>query len=103
MSVKQEKGCARLVLRLFIAEDTPGGRRALQDHARLLAALDDQSCRIEVIDILKKPEEAELAGILATPTLSDESVSPPRRIIGDLGDIEQIIDFFGCRKKDSGE
>lgn len=91
------------VLRLYIAEGTPGGRRALENRARLMAVLDEQSWAIEVIDILARPDQAEAACILATPTLSDETAEPPRRIVGDLTDIDQIIDFFGCRRKDTCE
>jgi circadian clock protein KaiB len=66
-----------------------------------MAVLDEQSWAIEVIDILARLDEAETAYILATPTLSDETAQPPRRIVGDLTDIDQIINFFGCRRKEN--
>ncbi|WP_343299495.1 MULTISPECIES: circadian clock KaiB family protein [unclassified Afipia] len=88
------------VLRLFIADGTPGGRRALISRNRLAAALDEHKCRIEVVDVLTSPEAAESAGVLATPTLSDDSATPPRRIIGDFSNVDQIIAFFGCPRKE---
>jgi circadian clock protein KaiB len=98
----QAKRDAPLVLRLFIAGGTGSSARALENKARLLAALKD-GIEIEVVDVISNPADAEAAGILATPTLSDDSVIPPRRIIGDLSDVEQIIDFFGCRRKENEE
>lgn len=55
----------------------------------------DGKIEIEIIDILLHPEEAEKAGILATPTLSDDSATPPRRLIGDISNIALVLDYFG--------
>lgn len=49
---------------------------------------------IEVVDILTNPAEAERAGVLATPTLADESCNPPRRLIGDISDTAQVLEYF---------
>ena len=89
----------RPILRLYLAGDAPGARRALEGRQRIIAAADDP-IEIEVIDILERPGDAEAAGILATPTLSDETVTPPRRLIGDISNTEQVLDYFGYRKKD---
>lgn len=86
-------------LRLYVAGDTPGAQRALESRQRLIAALDGR-IEIEIIDIVARPEMAEHAGILATPTLSDEAVSPPRRLIGDISNIVQVLDYFGYSRKD---
>lgn len=88
-------------LKLYIAGETPSARRALDSRARLLEATNG-GLEIAVIDILAEPAKAESAGILATPTLSDESVMPPRRLIGDIGDVAQVLDYFGYGKKDTG-
>ena len=48
------------------------------------------SYRIEVIDILKKPELAEKHKVLAIPTISRTAPSPEKRIIGKLNS-EQAI------------
>jgi len=87
-------------LRLYVAGDTPGGRRALESALRLTEALGGR-LDIQIVNVLELPEEAEKAGILATPTLSDESISPPRRLVGDIGNIDQVLEYFGYRKKDN--
>jgi len=51
--------------------------------------------KIEIIDVLAKPELAEQAGILATPTLTYENQGRPRRIVGDLSDTRRVLEFLG--------
>lgn len=51
--------------------------------------------KIEIIDVLAKPELAEQAGILATPTLTYENQGRPRRVVGDLSDTRRVLEFLG--------
>lgn len=90
----------RPVLRLYLAGDAPGARRALESRKRIIEAATGQ-IDIEIIDILERPAEAEIAGILETPTLSDETVTPPRRLIGDISNTAQVLEYFGYSKKDA--
>lgn len=76
-----------------------GAQRALASRQHLI---DGGQIDIEIIDILARPELAEAAGILATPTLSDDSTNPPRRLVGDINDADQVLSFFGYGKKDIG-
>ena len=87
------------LLRLYIAGESPGARRALANAKRLVSALDGR-VHIEVIDILATPEVAETADILATPTLSDDSTDPRRRLIGDISNIAEVLSYFGYSRKD---
>lgn len=87
------------MLRLYVAGESPGARRALANGKRLIKALAG-GLHIEVIDILARPEVAETAGILATPTLSDDSTHPPRRLIGDISNIAEVLSYFGYSRKD---
>lgn len=86
-------------LRLYIAGHSSGAQRALDSRLRLIAALGG-GIDIEIVDILARPEEAEKAGILATPTLSDEAVDPPRRLVGDISNTDEVLSYFGYLKKD---
>lgn len=87
-------------LRLYIASHSPGAQRALDSRQRLIEALGGR-IDIEIVDILAYPEEAEKAGILATPTLSDDAIHPPRRLVGDISNIAEVLGYFGYLKKDS--
>lgn len=91
---------ARPILRLYLAGDAPGSRRALEGRKRIIDAA-SEPIDIEIIDILERPAEAEIAGILATPTLSDETVTPPRRLIGDISNTTQVLEYFGYGNKDA--
>lgn len=51
--------------------------------------------KIEIVDVLARPELAEQAGILATPTLTYENHGRPRRIVGDLSDTRRVLEFLG--------
>jgi circadian clock protein KaiB len=88
-----------LTLRLYVAGDGPGAWRAIASRDQILKAASGQ-LDIEIINILDRPAEAERAGILATPTLSDETVTPPRRLVGDISNVSQVLEYFGYRSRD---
>jgi circadian clock protein KaiB len=86
---------AELVLRLYIAGNSASSRRAEQNLHALRASLAQNAWEVEIIDVLSKPELAEQAGVIATPTLSYEHSGRSRRIIGDLSDKKRILEFLG--------
>lgn len=83
-----------LTLRLYIAGDGPAMQVALECREKLLLQFSDQKIDIAVIDILATPQAAQSAGVLATPTLSDDTRSPPRRLVGDLSALDRIVEHF---------
>lgn len=87
----------RLKLYLYLAGDSLGAQRALAGRKHLIDAVGCQ-IDIQIIDILARPELAKASGILATPTLSDDSTIPPRRLVGDISDADQVLSFFGYSK-----
>jgi circadian clock protein KaiB len=82
------------VLRLYIAGNSPSSRRAEQNVMHLRKHL-ATALKVEIIDVLVRPDLAEQAGVLATPTLSYEHSIRPRRIVGDLSDTRRVLDFLG--------
>lgn len=86
---------AELLLRLYIAGNSASSRRAEQNLYNLKTSLNSEAWSVEIIDVLREPELAEQAGVIATPTLSFEHSGRPRRIIGDLGDKKRILEFLG--------
>lgn len=83
------------MFRLYVAGNSASSRRAEQNLAHLKKYVKPEQWRIEIIDVLLKPELAEQAGILATPTLSYEDSTRPRRIVGDLSDTRRVLEFLG--------
>lgn len=87
------------LLRLYIAGDSAISRRAEQNLRHLLTLVEPGGWEAEIIDVVREPERAEQAGILATPTLSYEAPVRPRRIVGDLSDAKRILNFLGIELK----
>ncbi len=77
-------------LRLYVAGQTPKSVTAFANLKKICADNLQGSYKIEVIDLLKKPQLAKGDQILAIPTL----VPPVKRIIGDLSDAQRVL--VGC-------
>ena len=91
-----------LVLRLYIAGESSVSRRAQRNVAELRRRL-RHDCAVETIDVMVRPELAESAGILATPTLSYGPAPHTRRVVGDLSDTGRVIHFLGLEPKETDE
>ena len=59
--------------------------------------------RIEVIDLLEKPQLAEGDQILAIPTLVRKVPEPIRKIIGDLSNEEKVLVGLNIRPLATGK
>jgi circadian clock protein KaiB len=86
------------VLRLYVAGASATARRAERQLADLRPHIDPR-WTVEVIDVQQRPELAEQASILATPTLAYEGAGHSRRIVGDLGDTTRVLEFLGIELK----
>lgn len=78
-------------LRLYIAGKTPKSVTALNNLKKYCETYLKDQYRIEVIDLLKKPQLAEGDQIFAVPTLVRKVPEPIRKIIGDLSDEEKVL------------
>ena len=78
-------------LRLYIAGQTPN---SLAAFANLKKLCEDQlrgKYRIEVVDLLEKPQLARGDQIIAIPTLVRRLPPPVKKIIGNLARTESVI------------
>jgi circadian clock protein KaiB len=78
-------------LRLYIAGQTPNSIAAI---ANLKKICEDQlkgKYRIEVIDLLKKPQLAKGDQIVAIPTLVRRLPPPVKKIVGNLSKTERAL------------
>ena len=78
-------------LRLYIAGNTARSITALNNLKRYCEEHLKDRYRIEVIDLLVKPQLAEGDQILAIPTLVRKVPEPIRKIIGDLSNEEKVL------------
>lgn len=87
------------VFRLFIGGQNPSTERTLQSLHQLLEQLLRQPYTLKIIDILKHPEQAELNLISATPTLVKVWPEPVRRIVGELDNLERVLQVLGSLER----
>ena len=78
-------------LRLYVAGQSPSSMRAFANLKKLCEKYLQGRYRIEVIDLLKKPQLARGDQILAIPTLVRKLPVPVRKIIGDLSDPSRAL------------
>ena len=98
------KSQVTLVLRLYVAGQTPKSLAAISNLRKICSDHFEEKCKIEVIDLLKKPALAKDHQIIAIPTLVRSLPIPVCKIIGDLSDTERVLvglelRRFGSRSK----
>ena len=78
-------------LRLYVAGKTEKSVTALKNLKKYCEEYLKGQYRIEVIDLLEKPQLAEGDQLLAIPTLVRKVPEPIRKIIGDLSNEEKVL------------
>lgn len=78
-------------LRLYVAGKTARSVAALANLERICKEHLEGKYRIEVIDVLQKPQLARGDQILALPTLVRHLPEPVKKIIGDLSNEERVL------------
>lgn len=78
-------------LKLYIAGKTSKSQTALRNLKKYCEEHLKGKYKLEVIDLLKKPQLAEGDQIFAVPTLVKKVPEPIRKIIGDLSNEEKVL------------
>ena len=78
-------------LRLYIAGQTARSLAALANLKRICDENLDGRYRIEVIDLMERPQLARGDQILAIPTVVRKLPEPIRKLVGDLSDTERAL------------
>jgi circadian clock protein KaiB len=78
-------------LRLYIAGQTPNSIAAIANLKRICEDTLRGKYRIEVVDLLEKPQLAKGDQIIAIPTLVRRLPPPVKKIIGNLSKTESVI------------
>jgi circadian clock protein KaiB len=82
------------VLRLFVAGHSATTEKILQNlHASLERSL-GYPYTLKVIDVLTNPEQAEIDQVSATPTLVKVWPHPIRRIVGNLDNMDKLLQML---------
>ena len=79
------------ILRLYIAGHTPNSVTAIANLKKICEDKLQGKYRIEVVDLLEKPQLAKGDQIVAIPTLVRRLPPPVKKIIGNLSKTESVI------------
>ena len=79
------------ILRLYIAGQTPNSVTAIANLKKICEDKLKGKYRIEVIDLLEKPQLAKGDQIIAIPTLVRRLPPPVKKIIGNLSKTDSVI------------
>jgi len=88
---KEKTGEVLWQLRLYIAGKTDKSALALSNIEKYCSEHLVTNYSIEVIDLLKSPQLAEVDQIFAIPTLVRKSPMPVKKIIGDLSNEAKVL------------
>lgn len=78
-------------MKLYVAGETPRSQAALANLKQVCEERVPGRYKIEVIDLVKRPQLASGDQILAVPTLVRRLPQPIRKIIGDLSNKEKLL------------
>jgi circadian clock protein KaiB len=78
-------------LRLYIAGHTPNSMAAMANLKKICEDQLQGRYRIEVVDLLKRPQLAKGDQIIAIPTLVRRLPPPVKKIIGNLSKTESVV------------
>src|SRR3954469_8707990 len=78
-------------MKLYVAGQTPKSLAALSNLNKICKEHLHGRYKLQVIDLVKKPQLAQTDQILAIPTLVRKLPVPIRKIIGDLSDLERVV------------
>jgi circadian clock protein KaiB len=79
------------LLKLYVTGTSPRAELAIANLRRICEQDLRGQYKLEIIDVLEQPQQAEDDKILATPTLIKQLPPPLRRVIGDLSDKEKVL------------
>jgi circadian clock protein KaiB len=89
-------------LRLYVAGKSARSLVAIANLKRICEEHLEGRYRIEVIDLVKRPQLARGDQILALPTLVRRLPEPIRKLVGDLSNTEQALVGLDLRPRNPG-
>lgn len=99
LAAQQDDGL--YVLCLYISGMTPRSTEAINNLREICEQhLGGESKYVlNIIDLYKHPELAELDQVIATPTLIKRQPTPVRRLVGTLSDKERVLAGLDFRRR----
>jgi len=84
------------ILRLFVSGILQNSVRAIRNISRICEEHLKDNYELEIIDIYQRPDLATSEQIIVVPVMIIKSPLPERRIIGDLSNVETVLEALNC-------
>jgi len=89
----------KYIFQLFVTGILPNSTRAIVNINAICDKYLKGRYELEIIDIYQQPDRALTENIIAVPVLIKKFPLPETRLIGDLSNIEKVLDVFLWVKK----
>lgn len=86
----QDKENHRYIFTLYVAGMNPHSLAALDNVRKICDECLEGNYELKVVDLVKSPEKAKEANVIAAPFLIKELPLPVRKVIGDLSNTAKV-------------
>ena len=90
----------KLILQLYVAGMSPKSMDAIENIKRLCDTYLEGAFDLEIIDLYKNPEAANINQVVFSPSLIKLLPPPKRTLIGNFSDTTKVIKGLGIKVKD---
>ncbi len=91
-----KNGIPKYILRLFVSGVLPNSVRAIKNINQICEGNLKGNYELEIIDIYQQPDLAIREQVIVVPVMIIKYPLPERRIIGDLSDVEKVLEILNC-------
>jgi circadian clock protein KaiB len=95
------KGEPSFKFRLYVAGEAPNSIQALENIRSLCREHLPDRHEIEIVDVLRHPDQAVADGILITPLLVKVAPVPQVKIFGNLSAVNSLLEALGLHGRPS--
>jgi circadian clock protein KaiB len=89
-------GRPEYILRLFVSGILQNSVRAVRNISLICEEHLKDNYELEIIDIYQRPDLATSEQIIVVPVMIIKSPLPERRIIGDLSNVQTVLEALNC-------
>jgi len=90
-------GSPEYILRLFVTGMLQNSVRAVKNINQICEEHLKGNYSLEIIDIYQQPDLAISEQIIVIPVMIIKHPLPERRIIGDLANVEKVLEVLNCK------
>ena len=90
----------KLILQLFVSGMSPKSMEAIENIKHLCDTYLEGAFDLEIIDLYKNPEAANINQVVFSPSLIKQLPLPKKTLIGNFSDTKKVIKGLGIRVKE---